>query len=713
MDGLNLKKIKYLLILFLIIFFSIVGFIRISYDLNIIKKEIKDKDKIINKQIEILYKSSLNRINKSLYARVKYLTKAKPVIEALIKKNPKILKRVVDTRFNIMKKSIPTLFNIRVFTKDGKPFYSYLDLKKRNLPINPKIIEYITKIKKELKGFTFTNNLYFKMILPIKKNNQIIGYMGMSVKMDFLYNMIKKSAREILELEIEPKIFINKNILAKRYNKNSLIIINDYAIMKNKKNELFYNVSKIIDNKKYIKIENNTYYISYNKKHWHLVKSKLNIKDFKNNTLGKLFYLIDTTKLQRTRMDKMYNAIKYPIIILVFVVIIIFLMFNFFNNKIIQLYDRTKKILNSQDNLIVITDGKKMVECNQSVLNFLGYKTFNDFIKEYSCICDFFKTKPNKNFLQKEVNGQNWSDYIIKHQDKVHRVLMVDKNKKEHIFEVKGKEFSQKQGKVIRIFTFNDITLLEIEREKTNKQDRILFEQSKMAAMGEMIGNIAHQWRQPLSIISTIATSLKLKKELNMLDNDELIKSLDNINDSVQYLSKTIDDFRNFFAPNKKIEKYKILKVLKQTINITSATFKNNNISLITDFKDTQIESKGYPNEIIQALINIINNAKDAIKGNNIENRYIFINTYLQDKYYVIKILDSGGGIPENIINRIFEPYFTTKHKSRGTGIGLYMTHQILTEHIPGKIEVTNKEYEYDGYKLKGAEFIIKIPLNL
>jgi len=109
----------------------------------------------------------------------------------------------------------------------------------------------------------------------------------------------------------------------------------------------------------------------------------------------------------------------------------------------------------------------------------------------------------------------------------------------------------------------------------------------------------------------------------------------------------------------------------------------------------------------------IINNAIDAVSKKDNGKRYIFIDTFVDNRYYVVKILDSGGGISENIMSKIFEPYFTTKHKFVGTGVGLYMTHQILTEHIPGKVEVANKEYEYKGFKLVGAEFVIKIPIKV
>jgi signal transduction histidine kinase len=308
------------------------------------------------------------------------------------------------------------------------------------------------------------------------------------------------------------------------------------------------------------------------------------------------------------------------------------------------------------------------------------------------------------------MNGIAWNEYILQNPNQIHKVLIKDHLNKEHIFEVKGKLFHNDSNLVEEIFVFNDITLLELERENIAQKDKILFEQSKMASMGEMIGNIAHQWRQPLSVISTTATGALIKNEMGLLDKEELNKSFNSINDSAQFLSKTIDDFRNFLKPHKNKEQYKIINTIQQTINLVGASLKNHDIKLITNLKD-DIIINGYSNEIIQALINIINNAKDALK--NIEdNKFIFIDSY-KDRYnYIITIQDNGGGIPEKIINRIFEPYFTTKHKFQGTGIGLYMTYQILTVHTPGDIKVHNVTFKYEGKEYKGAKFFIKIPIE-
>lgn len=246
--------------------------------------------------------------------------------------------------------------------------------------------------------------------------------------------------------------------------------------------------------------------------------------------------------------------------------------------------------------------------------------------------------------------------------------------------------------------------------EENSKQQHILSQQSKMAAMGEMIGNIAHQWRQPLSVITTVASGMKLQKEFNTLDDKTFNDSIDNITNSAQYLSKTIDDFRNFFRTDKNESIFSINECLDKVIKLTAAQFKNNEIIFIKNLKDFNI--LGLENEFIQALINILNNAKDALLEKD-GIRVIIISTYDENHKAFIKIEDNAGGIDEKIIDKIFEPYFTTKHQSKGTGIGLYMTEKIITKHMNGAIEIKNSEITYKEITYKGTEVLIELPTNL
>ena len=257
---------------------------------------------------------------------------------------------------------------------------------------------------------------------------------------------------------------------------------------------------------------------------------------------------------------------------------------------------------------------------------------------------------------------------------------------------------------------FSDITEQKAKEKLLKEKDNALYQQSKMAAMGEMIGNIAHQWRQPLSVISTAATGIVVQKSMGVSNEENEIKSLNAINDSAQYLSQTIEDFRDFLKVDKEVKLFNIAKTIKEALSLSSVNRKNKNINLVCNL-DKEVEVYGVKNEFIQVMMNVLRNSEDAL--NNIdENKYIFIDTYIKDLLVIVKIKDSAGGISEKIISRIFEPYFTTKHQSQGTGIGLYMSQEIIKNHMKGKIYVKNESYEYLEHTIKGACFTIELPLK-
>ncbi|PKN15104.1 MAG: hypothetical protein CVU67_02195 [Deltaproteobacteria bacterium HGW-Deltaproteobacteria-24] len=258
-------------------------------------------------------------------------------------------------------------------------------------------------------------------------------------------------------------------------------------------------------------------------------------------------------------------------------------------------------------------------------------------------------------------------------------------------------------GKKVRVSVLIDIS------EIKNKE-KLLVQQTKMASMGEMIGNIAHQWRQPLNIISTTATGLKLQIEFGEFKEEEAIKELDVLNDTVQHLSKTIDDFRNFFKSEKERKVFSVEQSIKKNLKLLEGMFKIYNIEVIFE-RVEEFSIQNYENEFIQAVLNIFYNAKDALE-NKSHNKYIFMNIYQENQHAIITIKDNGGGIKEEVIGKIFEPYFTTKYKSNGTGIGLYMTHQIIQDHMDGKIEVENQTFMYENHQYTGAIFTIALPLS-
>jgi signal transduction histidine kinase len=230
----------------------------------------------------------------------------------------------------------------------------------------------------------------------------------------------------------------------------------------------------------------------------------------------------------------------------------------------------------------------------------------------------------------------------------------------------------------------------------------------KLLEMNEMMGNIAHQWRQPLSVISAIASGIGIKHDFGLLDEEALTNSIESIILQVNYLSETIDDFRNFIKDVDEFQKLSLGTMLQKTFAIIKPTLAVNQILLIDEINDDMI-IQGYENQLIQAFINIINNAKDAIIKNikNEEDRLILVTTKKFENKLEISIQDSGGGILSDAIEHLFEPYFTTKHQSVGTGMGLSMVYKIFTEKHNATIKVENVWFEYNQKDYKGACFSI------
>ncbi|WP_129007731.1 PAS domain-containing protein [Arcobacter sp. CECT 8983] len=328
-------------------------------------------------------------------------------------------------------------------------------------------------------------------------------------------------------------------------------------------------------------------------------------------------------------------------------------------------------------------------------------------------------------YSKEELSNKNHLSFILE-EDRP----LVDKALEEHIkgnqpyevcFRMKAKDGSikwilsngsivkkDKDGNpIIMAGIYQDVTESKKLELELKRQNEFIVQQSRQAAMGEMLENIAHQWRQPLSIITTSASGVKIKSELSDLNQEQLFEFMDQIIKGGMYLSQTIEDFRNFFKKDKKATNIQSTILIEKSLQFLKSKINNREIEVITDIQVEEL--RVYENEFIQALINIFSNAIDALE--KVENKkYIFITIKESKNNYIIEIKDSAKGIEDKILPRIFDPYFTTKHQSQGTGIGLYMTKEIIEKHFLGKIEVKNEDFNYQEIALKGACFKIKIP---
>jgi len=256
-------------------------------------------------------------------------------------------------------------------------------------------------------------------------------------------------------------------------------------------------------------------------------------------------------------------------------------------------------------------------------------------------------------------------------------------------------DFFQSKNRELNLTNVSLEEMIELKVKEIRKKDKLLIQQSKMAAMGEMIGAIAHQWRQPLNALGiSIQTLLYEYKAQNV--NEEFINDFISKNKQlIMFMSKTIDDFRNFFRMDKEKKDFFVKRSIQSVVQLISAQLENHNISL--EISGDDFSCFGYENEFRQVILNILTNAKDILVEKEVKDKKIKIE--IKDKQILIQ--DNAGGIDKSIINRVFEPYFTTKEDGKGTGIGLYMAKVIIEENMGGKIYVQNIEH--------GALFIVEL----
>ncbi len=242
-----------------------------------------------------------------------------------------------------------------------------------------------------------------------------------------------------------------------------------------------------------------------------------------------------------------------------------------------------------------------------------------------------------------------------------------------------------------------------VKREvaKSREKDQMLIQQSRLAAMGEMIGNIAHQWRQPLNAMGLILQNIQLAYTTGRLDAEYLEKTTTKGMKLIDSMSQTIDDFRNFFKPNKSKEVFNVSESIFNALDLIESSMKNHDILIDIDIP-SHLNALGYPSEFSQVLLNILNNAKDVLIDRDIETKKIRIDAWTENSNILISIEDNGGGIDPKIMEKIFDPYFTTKEEGKGTGLGLYMSKMIMQRSMNGQLHVTNTP--------AGAKFFIVIP---
>jgi PAS domain S-box-containing protein len=327
--------------------------------------------------------------------------------------------------------------------------------------------------------------------------------------------------------------------------------------------------------------------------------------------------------------------------------------------------------------IILHEEGGKIIMLNQAWINSSGYS-----LEETPTIDAWVEHIHNDKKSIISLKKHIYSLYDITEKVDEGEFSFLNKNGDLVTWQFSSAPLGMIDGKRTVISSAMDITELK-------KKDEMLINQSRHAAMGEMIGMIAHQWRQPISAIAMDANNILLDIALKNLNNTEAGKYANSITQQTQHLSHTIDDFRNFFKPDKVISEVNIKETIDSTLSIVKDSLRNNNIEVTSSY-ETDKKVKAYPRELMQVFVNIITNSKDVLTLNKPDNASITIRVYEDEKYINTEICDNGGGIDADILPKVFDPYFSTKDEKTGTGLGLYMSKMIIQEHLNGSIEAYN-----------------------
>jgi PAS domain S-box-containing protein len=379
-------------------------------------------------------------------------------------------------------------------------------------------------------------------------------------------------------------------------------------------------------------------------------------------------------------------SLAFEILLVVLIVIVLLFIrqqqLKKYQNELQKQNLKFEKMLTSAMEAIVLIKESKIIDVNDAAVTMYGIKDKSFFIGKN--MFDFI-TEDSKQTVQEKVKLEFSGKYeisFIKADGTVSPAL------------IQSTKFEDNT----RIISIIDLT--EIKRK-----ENLLSQSIKMAQMGEMIGNIAHQWRQPLSVITTAATGIKLKKDYNMLNEKELDELLSSITKNANYLSDTIEVFRNFIREKVELKKVVLQDRIDSALAIINTRLENKYIKLIKEVdRSKPLEVEFVVGELSQVIINIINNSIDVLDEVKKGDKWIKVSLSSNDKLAIITIEDNGGGIKEEILHKVFDPYFTTKHKSQGTGIGLYMSYDIIVNHMGGKLYATNTQ--------QGAKFFIELNLK-
>jgi len=358
-------------------------------------------------------------------------------------------------------------------------------------------------------------------------------------------------------------------------------------------------------------------------------------------------------------------------------------------------------IFDIQASLLFVIKDNALIKVNTAFLNFFRLDSLDEFMKYKKPIEEYFEDVDDDTYISFMNDGGKWIEKLL-HNVNAHYKVMIYNTP----FAINIRKLPSQDNSYVVMLT--DIgymedkkafleSQIEIAKEHIVENERELYMKSKQAAMGQMISVIAHQLKQPLGIVSVIHNTILLEAELGAFSKQMVVEKLNTASGHIDLLSSTIDDFRDFFKPDKVSKKFLLKHCVNSVLNLLRPILDERHITVIYEEKG-DIEVLSLENELFHVIMNIVNNAKDAFATHPVEHPEIYINAMREGDHVILSIEDNAGGIDENIIGKVFEQYFTTKEDA-GTGLGLHMSKMIIEESLGGSLTVTNGNY--------GAKFSI------